>query len=95
MGKSPPGGSGRRGEVLIQNSSTSPYPFFRSPRQEQDDLPGQRFRADIEVLIRRNPAAFADLLNEIAEDFGIRAAMEEAVFRRARLGRPQLEWCRP
>jgi hypothetical protein len=50
--------------------------------------------ADVDALIPRNPRAFAAVLAEIGDELGIRGSLEDAVFRRARLG-PPLVWSRP
>ena len=44
--------------------------------------------------MRRNPVEFAAVLAEIGDEFGIRASIEVAVFRRAWLG-PRLVWSQP
>jgi hypothetical protein len=56
--------------------------------------------ADVAALIQRNPSEFAAVLAEIGNELGIHGELEQAVFRRARLGQaaragPRLVWSGP
>jgi hypothetical protein len=54
------------------------------------------FDAHVDALIRRDPRGPAAVLAEFIAELGIRATLEDRVFRRARLGQaPQLVWRRP
>jgi len=73
---------------ISATGNQGPYTRTRSRVQA---LP---FGADVDALIRRDPRGPAALLAKLGNELGIRGSLEQAVFRRAGLGRPRLIWTR-
>jgi hypothetical protein len=84
--------TGNQGPYIAPNDPVQAPPFGAS-------ILDRLLAADVAALIQRNPGEFAAVLAEIGDELGIRGELEQAVFRRARLGPParvgpRLVWSR-
>ena len=79
--------TGNQGSYIAVREPVQAAPFGAS-------ILDRLLAADVAALIQRNPSEFAAVLAEIGDELGIRGSLEDAVFRRARLG-PPLVWSRP